>query len=139
MQANDPDRFVRIPGVFRRFEIEQVLRPGCDFKIEPERLLAGTHLFTVYQQEVGGEASSSASGAALDDHEGTPVAAPRPAAEEPSQAREPSLGELKARHREEHLCLKCGHHLVCGMAKALDPNLLVTIASCLGFEPSATP
>ncbi len=46
------------------------------------------------------------------------------------------LGELKACHREQHLCLKCEHHLVCGMAKALDPNLLVTIASCLGFEPA---
>jgi hypothetical protein len=46
-----------------------------------------------------------------------------------------SLGEIKARHREEHLCLKCDHHLVCGMAKALDPNLLVTITHCLGFEP----
>lgn len=54
----------------------------------------------------------------------------------PSQG-EPSLGELKARHREEHLCLRCQHHLVCGMAKALDPNLLVTIASCLGFDPTA--
>jgi hypothetical protein len=32
--------------------------------------------------------------------------------------------------------LKCDHHLVCGMAKALDPNLLVTITSCLGFEPA---
>jgi len=50
---------------------------------------------------------------------------------------EPSLGELKARHREEHLCLKCQHHLVCGMAKTLDPNLLVTISSCLGFDPAA--
>jgi hypothetical protein len=48
---------------------------------------------------------------------------------------EPSLGERKAQHREEHLCLKCNHHLVCGMAKSLDPNLLVTITSCLGFEP----
>ena len=46
------------------------------------------------------------------------------------------LGEMKARHREEHLCLKCDHHLVCGMAKALDPNLLVTISSCLGFQPA---
>ena len=46
------------------------------------------------------------------------------------------LGELKARHREEHLCMKCEHHMVCGMAKALDPNLLVTITSCLGFEPA---
>lgn len=53
------------------------------------------------------------------------------------QVERPSLGELKARHREEHLCLKCSHHLVCGMAKALDPNLLVTITSCLGFEPDA--
>ncbi len=45
-----------------------------------------------------------------------------------------SLGELKARHREEHLCLRCEHHVVCGMAKALDPNLLVTITHCLAFE-----
>ena len=64
-------------------------------------------------------------------------AAPRP--ESPGNPRrpragEPSLGELKARHREEHLCLRCNHHMVCGMAKSLDPNLLVTIASCLGFE-----
>ena len=47
-----------------------------------------------------------------------------------------SLGELKARHREEHLCLRCEHHVVCGMAKALDPNLLVTITHCLAFEPA---
>lgn len=47
-----------------------------------------------------------------------------------------SLGERKARHREQHLCLKCNHHIVCGMTKALDPNLLVTITSCLGFEPA---
>lgn len=46
------------------------------------------------------------------------------------------LGELKARHREEHLCLRCQHHVVCGMARALDPNLLVTISSCLAFEPA---
>ena len=45
------------------------------------------------------------------------------------------LGEIKARHRETHICLRCGHHLVCGMAKALDPNLLVAIARCLAFEP----
>lgn len=50
---------------------------------------------------------------------------------------EPSLGELKARHREEHLCLRCQHHMVCGMAKNLDSNLLVTISGCLGFDPAA--
>ena len=54
--------------------------------------------------------------------------------DEPTQLGEPSCGELRARHREDHLCLKCDHHLVCGMAKILDPTLLVTIASCLGFE-----
>jgi hypothetical protein len=52
------------------------------------------------------------------------------------QPEEPSLGELKERHRELHLCLRCTHHMVCGMAKSLDPNLLVTIATCLGFEPA---
>jgi len=46
------------------------------------------------------------------------------------------LGELKARHREDHLCLRCQHHVVCGMARALDPNLLVTISSCLAFQPA---
>jgi len=47
-----------------------------------------------------------------------------------------SLGELKARHREQHLCFKCDHHVVCGMTKALDSNLLVTITHCLAFEPA---
>ncbi len=47
-----------------------------------------------------------------------------------------SLGEIKARHKEEHLCFKCEHHLVCGMAKALDTNLLVTISRCLAFRPA---
>ncbi len=46
------------------------------------------------------------------------------------------IGELRARHREEHLCLKCGHHVVCRMAAVLDPNLLVTVTRCLAFEPS---
>jgi len=47
-----------------------------------------------------------------------------------------SLRQLKARHHDDHLCLRCGHHLVCGMARGLDPNLLVTITNCLGFEPA---
>lgn len=55
-----------------------------------------------------------------------------------TQPDEPSLGELKARHRELHLCLRCCHHIVCGMAKALDTNLLVTIVTCLAFEPEGS-
>lgn len=49
---------------------------------------------------------------------------------------EVTLGELKAQHREEHLCLRCAHHHVCKMAAALDPNFLVTISRCLAFEPA---
>lgn len=66
-----------------------------------------------------------------------PPARPRTHAQRDAltQADEPSLGELKARHRELHLCLRCSHHMVCGMAKALDTNLLVTIVMCLAFEP----
>ena len=47
-----------------------------------------------------------------------------------------NLGEMRARWREAHLCLKCDHHLVCRMANALDQNLLVVIAQCLAFEPA---
>lgn len=53
-------------------------------------------------------------------------------------ADELSLGELKARWREEHLCLKCEHHLVCAMAKAVDANLLVTITRCLALGMAET-
>ncbi len=47
------------------------------------------------------------------------------------------LGELKAIHREEHICPRCGHFMVCKVVAALDPNLLVTIVRCLAFEPAA--
>ncbi|MFZ5786067.1 MAG: hypothetical protein ACOY3Y_06465 [Acidobacteriota bacterium] len=45
------------------------------------------------------------------------------------------LGELKAIHREEHICPRCEHFVVCKVAAALDANLLVTITRCLAFEP----
>lgn len=47
-----------------------------------------------------------------------------------------SLGELRARWREQHLCLRCSHHVVCKVAGAIDPNFLVTISHCLAFEPA---
>lgn len=47
-----------------------------------------------------------------------------------------SLGEQRAEWREQHLCLRCGHHAVCKMASALDPNFLVVISQCLAFEPA---
>lgn len=53
-------------------------------------------------------------------------------------ADELTLGELKARWREEHLCIKCEHHGVCAMAKAIDTNLLVTITRCLALATAET-
>lgn len=47
-----------------------------------------------------------------------------------------SLGELRVRWREQHICLRCEHHAVCKMAGALDPNFLVVISQCLAFEPA---
>ena len=47
------------------------------------------------------------------------------------------LGELKAIHREEHICPRCEHFVVCKVAAALDANLLVTITRCHAFEPVA--
>ncbi len=47
------------------------------------------------------------------------------------------MGELRAIHREEHICPRCDHFMVCKVAAALDPNLLVTIARCLAFAPPA--
>lgn len=47
-----------------------------------------------------------------------------------------TLGERRAQWREQHLCLRCGHHAVCKMAGALDPNFLVVITQCLAFEPA---
>ncbi len=57
-----------------------------------------------------------------------------------NDGREPVLtpGEARAQWREQHVCLRCGHHVVCKMAAALDPNLLVAIAQCLAFEPAET-
>ena len=45
------------------------------------------------------------------------------------------LGELKAIHREQHICPRCEHFMVCKVAAALDPNLLIAVASCLAFAP----
>ena len=136
----DLEGFVRIPGVFRRSEIEQVLRPGCDFHIQPERLLPGTQLFAVYQQEPDDAASWPACGPRVSNHRGQGPTSLRARPEPIQESRPPidelSLGELKAQRREEHLCLACTHHLVCRMANALDETLLVTISRCRGFEPA---
>jgi hypothetical protein len=111
------DEYVRLPGVFAQWEIASVLVPGSDFRIEPAgNGPDGTPLFALHARMVGRARTSPA----------------------PKYSRvrrvEPSLGEIKARRRDEHLCLACSHHQVCKMSSALDENLLVTITHCLGFE-----
>jgi hypothetical protein len=46
------DEFVRLPGLFRRWEFEQVLVPGTDFHLEEAGSASdGTPLFALYQRE----------------------------------------------------------------------------------------
>ena len=50
--AEQPDEFLRLPGLFRRWEIEQVLDAGHDFHVEEAGTASdGTQLFAVYRRE----------------------------------------------------------------------------------------
>ncbi len=47
-----PDEFLRLPGVFRRWEVEQVLDAEHDLFIEEAGTASdGTQLFAVYRRE----------------------------------------------------------------------------------------
>lgn len=51
-QSLAAEEFVRLPGLFRRWEIEQVLEPGTDFHLEEAGETSdGTQLFAVYRRE----------------------------------------------------------------------------------------
>ena len=46
------DAFLRLPGLFRRWEVEQVLDAAHDFHIEEAGTASdGTQLFAVYRRE----------------------------------------------------------------------------------------
>ncbi len=46
------DDYARLPGLFRRWEIEQVLEPGLDFHLEEAGEASdGTPLFAVYRRD----------------------------------------------------------------------------------------
>ncbi len=46
------DQFVRVPGLFRRWEFEAVLLPGFDYRIEEHGSDAcGTRLFAIYRRK----------------------------------------------------------------------------------------
>lgn len=50
-RASDGE-FLRLPGLFRKWELEQVLEPGFDFHLEEAGTASdGTHLLAVYRRE----------------------------------------------------------------------------------------
>ena len=50
-----PNDFWRIPGLFRRWELQQVVTPGPEFHIEPGGTLTdGTPLFAIYARSSQG-------------------------------------------------------------------------------------
>ena len=54
------DEFIRLPGLFRRWEIEQVVEPGTDFHLEEAGNASdGTPLFAVYRRERTTSSSSN--------------------------------------------------------------------------------
>jgi len=49
--ALDRQEYLRLPGLFRRWELEQVLEEGTDFHFEEAGTASdGTPLFAVYQR-----------------------------------------------------------------------------------------
>jgi hypothetical protein len=49
---SEAEQFIRLPGLYRRWEFERVLEPGSDFHIEEAGDAAdGTSLFAVYRRE----------------------------------------------------------------------------------------
>jgi len=50
--ATNPDEFIRLPGLFRRWEFQEVLEAGKDFHIEDAGVAPdGTPLFLVFRRE----------------------------------------------------------------------------------------
>ena len=47
-----------------------------------------------------------------------------------------TLGEQKARHREENLCGQCANHVVCVVARSTPAELMVVVSRCLSFIPT---
>jgi hypothetical protein len=48
----ESEEFARLPGLFRRWELEQVVVPGVDFHLEEAGTASdGTPLFAVYRRE----------------------------------------------------------------------------------------
>ena len=47
------DEFVRLPGLYRRWEFDQILEAGVDYHLEEAGTASdGTQLFAIYRREV---------------------------------------------------------------------------------------
>lgn len=46
-------------------------------------------------------------------------------------------GEMKRAWKEAHLCLRCAHLAVCQVARAIQPELLQAVSSCLAYAEEA--
>jgi len=56
--AERPDAFERLPGLYRRWEVQRVLAPGSDFHIEEAGTATdGTQLFAIYRRRHNQEES----------------------------------------------------------------------------------
>lgn len=59
MSETTMEPYARVPGLFRRWELEQVVEPGMEFRIEDAGEASdGTALFAVYARGRGGAATS---------------------------------------------------------------------------------
>jgi len=57
MASPDGSEFIRVPGLLRRWEIEQVLEAGVDFHLEDAGTTSdGTPLVALYRREANDEA-----------------------------------------------------------------------------------
>jgi hypothetical protein len=57
-QKTEAEEFERIPGLFRRWELQTLLAPGCDYRVERQGTDAvGTLLFAVYRRPIRQEVS----------------------------------------------------------------------------------
>jgi hypothetical protein len=146
----EPEGFVRLPGLFHRWEIEPVLVAGSEFRVQPAGGDdAGKPVFAVHVRAIGAQRATPPptygrarrASQSQDSETDTLVHRFLGIGGEPgdsSRMDAPSLGELKARHREDHLCFRCTHQRVCRMAHAIEPALMVTVSGCLGFEAAQT-
>ena len=57
------EEYLRLPGVFRRWELEQIVDVDCEYRFEDAGLaLDGSRLITVYRRELRPQAAAAAHG-----------------------------------------------------------------------------